>query len=142
MGRNRLPDNVVELNGGKQANPKRWKDQGRDTAPKDERALGPAGNVYGMIDYTEAWDMIVDQCAAGVLKRRDRQMVGMAAALLMDTTNMRAMVMATGGQAIMSNAYLKALAQLAQILSRLGMSPVDASKVAGTAAPAKNDFDD
>lgn len=141
-GRPRKPDNVIELNGGKKANPKRWKEQGREDAPRDDRALGPAGDVCQIITYTEAWDMIVDQCAQGVLKRRDRQLVGIAAALLMETNNHRALAVATGEQAIDSNPYLKALVQLANILSKLGMSPTDASKVTGAKPAAKNDFDD
>lgn len=142
MGNPRKPTNVLDINGRLKHDKKRFERQGRFNEPVDERPLGDAP-VLQLLTLEEAWNAIVEQCPAGVLRRRDRVAVTQAATLLQETHNHRVMCFWDQELAINSNAYLKAMAQLSSAMSKLGMNPVDASRVSATpAAKPKNDFDD
>lgn len=136
----RKPTNLLLLNGGIKANPKRYADRANE--PVEERPFGDYEPMH-LLDMREAWDFIVKSCPAGVLRQRDRALVSRTAILYRDQHN--AVVLADLEGRVISNdvRYLAAEKQLKTYLSVLGLSPVDASKV--TAAPSKakkNDFAD
>lgn len=140
----RTPTNVLDLNGRLKHDRKRYEKQGRFTEPVEERPLDDAPEE-NLLTFDEAWAIVVDLCPKGVLRRRDRAMVQLAASLLEQTQNYRVLCrLEDKGWAFENPGYMKAAGQLSSVLSKLGLSPVDASKVRGESAPEKprNEFDD
>lgn len=124
MPRQRKPSHVLELNGAWAHNPNR-----RRIDPQPHGPIGKAPK-QGPITFKKAWDLIVAQCPDGVLADRDRVWVEMAASLFVQFRNDPA------------GMHPAKLSRLTAMLSSLGMSPADASRVRANPTNARNVFED
>jgi hypothetical protein len=113
MPRPRKPTNVLAFTGAFRKDPQRAR-----ARSKEPRDLGELVKPAGLTeDESAAWDAIVSTCPTGVLKDRDAEIVRLAAVVRCE----------------LKRAPKAALiAQYRLLLSDLGMTPVAASKVAGT----------
>lgn len=112
MPRKRKPSNLLEFTGAFAKNPQRLAERANEAS--DERELGePPDGLDSAV--TQAWHDIVDTSVPGVLKRRDRLAVEMAA---------RAICAARLSPMCIVQARLA--------LAELGMTPASASKVVKT----------
>lgn len=118
----RKPSNVLLLSGAFKANPNR-----RRVDPTPRGPLGKAPR-QGPITFRKAWELIAACAPPGVLADRDRIWLEVAASLFVQF------------RAAPAEFHPAKLARLASMLSALGLSPSDASRV--TAAPAleRNEF--
>lgn len=121
MARRRTPTPILKLRGADKKHPDRMR--ARENEPKPTGDLGPCPKRYDP-EVREAWRYIVKCVPAGVLTEMDRVIVAQAAALL-----------ATFWADPLG--FPNPLhARLESILGRLGMTPVDRSKVV---VPKKDD---
>jgi hypothetical protein len=141
MARPRTPNNVIALSTSFAHNKGRYEDRVKNT-PTDTRDIGEPFEE-GVISIAEAWKIVVDQCPPGVLAARDRILVNKAAVLTMDTHNFEVCCRLEGKFPSAFPFYMKAARELSLLMSKLGCSPTDASRVAPTPKPAAgNAFDD
>jgi len=91
------------------------------------RELGPAPKRKPLT-FAEAWRYIVATAPPGVLKHRDRLLVEEAAALLM--------LLRKNGSGAQMNAFIR----FESVLSKMGLTPSDASRVFATTTEI-NEFD-
>jgi hypothetical protein len=124
MPAHRKPTSMLTLVGAFDKNPQRSR---VDPRSKPLKMAPPRPNP---ITFAQAWKLLVTCCPNGVLMDRDRIWLEIAAQLFVEFRN--------GGAAKMHPAKLS---RLTAMLSSLGMSPADASRV--TAAPVRvtDDFD-
>ena len=80
--------------------------------------------------YQEAYDYIVDTVPHNILKKRDRIYVEITARLMCEMRRV--------GVTNMEGSKLNTLEKM---LSKLGLNPTDAARVATGAAKASNEFD-
>ena len=122
MARPRTPTNVLDMRGAFTHNPGRLRD--RQDEPQSDNPLGPAP-AYFNVDQLAAWAEIERIAPQGVLTDADRLVVEIAAHLLA--------AFRTHG-AIMETAKI---GRLESLLGRLGLSPVDRSKVTNSGEKKK-----
>lgn len=124
MPAHRKPTNVLELNGAWRHDPQR-----RRVEPQPHGPIGKAPK-QGPITFAKAWGLIVAQCPEGVLADRDRVWVEVAASLYVQFRNDPA------------GMHPAKLSRLTAMLSSLGMSPADASRVVAKPPKERNPFDE
>ncbi|MBQ4854423.1 hypothetical protein IMW82_07040 [Rhodanobacter sp. B2A1Ga4] len=122
MPRQRKATNVLELSGAFAKNPNR-----RRVDPVPHGPIGKAPK-QGLITFAKAWAMIVAQCPDGVLADRDRVWVEVASSLFVQF------------RADPANMHPAKLSRLTAMLSSLGMSPADASRVVAKPVEKANPF--
>jgi phage terminase small subunit len=119
----RQPTSLLELKGSFRKHPERR----RPSEPRDSRPLGdpPARLPKRALPF---WNELIDIVPAGVLKRADRWCVELAACLMT--------------KAIKTDEGLSAaeLNTLRSLLSAMGMTPADRSKMSIPAERPKNEF--
>jgi hypothetical protein len=124
MSRSRTATNVLQLRGAFAKNP--------DRAREDTRTGRPLGvaPIQEPITFEQAWDYISSCAPSGTLDERDRVYVEVAAALFVEfRLNPIAM-------------HPQRLGRLEMMMSKLGMTPVDSSRVSAVKGPKKNEFAD
>ena len=113
-GRPRTPTKVHVLRGTEQKHPERMRERARE--PKCNEPLGdPPRELVG--ETRRAWEYLADSCPPGMLVKVDRALVQSAAVIL---ARLWADPMGID---------VKEINTLANLLSKLGMTPVDRSKV-------------
>lgn len=124
MAAPRKPTAVLQLNGAFAHDPRR-----RRVDPKPK---GPIGNApkQGPLTVAQAWKYIVHCAPEGTLFSRDRLYVEMAASLFAQF------------RADPVRFHPAKLARLEMMLSKLGMSPADASRVRAAPSRVRGDFDE
>lgn len=125
MARPRTASNILELRGSFAHDPSR-----RRSDPPSE-PLGSAPKQGGNWTFKKAWAYIASTAPAGTLQKRDRVYLEVAAELYV--------VFKTQGAANMPAALL---ARMEMMLSKLGLSPADASRVSAVPPQQRSDFDD
>lgn len=120
----RKPTNILHLTGSFKHNPNR-----RRVDPPTHKPIGAAPKQT-VISFKQAWNLIVKCCPDGVLADRDRIHVEIVASLLVQF------------RADPVNFHPAKLGRLSAMLSQLGMSPADASRVSATPKRTRGDFDD
>ncbi len=128
MPRRRTDTNVLRLRGAVRKNPARYVDRQQEPVP--QRPLGLPLNGMTVAEIT-AWNDVVDACEPGVLWRRDRLVVETAARIL-------AMVRTDG----IKNVSPALVSRLEALLSKMGLTPSDASRVRAVLPVEPNEFDD
>lgn len=113
-GRPRTPTVIHRLRGNEQKHPERMRE--RALEPKATGPLGECPRELGA-EVARAWDYLADSCPPGMLTRIDRVLVQKAAIIL-------ARVWADP-----MGIDVKEINTLVNCLSKLGMTPVDRSKV-------------
>jgi hypothetical protein len=111
MGRPRKPTAVLELTGAFRKNPQRKRTEPPTTGP-----LGDPPKHFTP-EQTAVWHELAAACPPGVLTRSDRLIVEIAVVLMLRVRNQRAHM--RRGE----------LNVLISVLSRMGMSPADRSRV-------------
>ena len=124
MPAHRKPSSILSLVGSFDHNPQR-----RRVDPPTHAPIGSAPK-QGTLTFTEAWKYIAKCCPNGVLADRDRVYLEIAASLFVEF------------RSAPTKFHPAKLARLTAMLSNLGMSPADASRVAVVKAPVRGDFDD
>lgn len=122
MGRPRIPSNVLELKGAFDKNPQRRRED-----PKVEAGLGAPPDYFNEAE-SEIWREIEASAPEGVLARSDRIAVEMLVSLLVK---------------FRARESLKAAerAHMLNLLSRLGLTAADRSRVAApTGEPDQTDI--
>lgn len=116
-GRPRRPTAILQLTGEAAKRPERMRKRANE--PKPERPLGACPKRFGarQREVAAAWKFIAGCCPDGVLTEMDRPVVMQASAL-----------MAEFWAAPLEFPAAKH-ARLESVLSKLGMTPVDRSKV-------------
>lgn len=111
MPAHRKPTSILSLVGSFEHNPKRRR--------VDPPAHGPIGSApkQEQLTFGQAWKYIVKCCPDGVLADRDRMYLEVAASLFVEFRSAPARF------------HPAKLARLTAMLSNLGMSPADASRV-------------
>jgi hypothetical protein len=112
MPKPRTPTAILKFKGSFRKNPQRAR--ARATEPQ---AAAPLGNPPDDLaaDEKAAWLVIVESCAPGVLSKRDRELVWVAA-------KVKAKIQR-------ESPWPKDVALLIRCLSLMGMTPADASRV-------------
>ncbi len=128
MPRRRSSNNVLTFRGTAKKDPKRYADRKNAPVPTDPLGDPPA---YFNDGEREAWATIARTAPDRVLFRRDEIIVAMAARLW-------ASIIARPQHKVRA----AEVARMESMLSRLGMTPSDASRVAATQPPEANEFDD
>lgn len=124
MARPRTATNVLQLRGAFKKDPQRARQD-----VKTGRDVGAAPSKQ-QLTFPEAWDYLVRCCPRGVLDERDRVYLEIAASLFVEF------------RANFADMPAPRLARLEMMLGKLGMTPVDASRVKADTGPAKNEFED
>jgi len=124
MSRNRTASNVLELKGAFKHDPMRARVDAATGRP-----IGPCP-VDGPITYEIAWDYLISCSPAGVLDERDRPFLEVAARLFTEMRNN------------FEGMHPARLGRLEMMLSKLGMTPVDSSRVKADSTQKKNTFAD
>lgn len=120
----RKPATVLELTGAWRKDPNR-----RRVQPP---ALGAIGNApkQSPLTFAQAWRYISKCCPEGVLRDRDRVYLEIAVSLFVQFRQAPAVF------------HPAKLARLEMMLSKLGMSPADATRVRAEAPAKRREFDD
>lgn len=138
MPAHKTPLTLAALNGRTQHDAGRYED--RTPPPEQDDPIGAAPELR-MLTFEEAWAAIIDMCPEGVLRKRDRGMVGEAARLHMEIHNLRTLQLMDGKHWALIDPKISKLYQ--SYLARLGCSPTDCNHVHVAKKPAKkNDFAD
>ncbi len=125
MVRPRQSTNILRLKGADKKNPARFVD--RENEPQNANPVGEPPEKLSAAEQ-EAWRTIVSECIEGVLGEADRQLVAMAAKLMV-------LVHKEDYQHQQWTLFNKCLAQL-------GMTPNERSKISVPKKKPKNKFDD
>jgi len=120
----RRATHLLLVNGAFDHNPNR-----RRTDPKPRAEVGSAPRQVA-VTFKKAWDYIVSCAPEGVLADRDRIYLEIAATLFAEF------------RAAPAKFHPAKLARLEMMLSKLGMSPADASRVSASTPFTPGDFDD
>jgi hypothetical protein len=124
MARPRQATNVLQLKGAFAHDPKR----AREDATTG-RAIGDCP-FDGPINLQQAWDYLVSMSPTGVLDERDRAYLEIASRLFVEMRNG------------FDDMHPARLGRLEMMLSKLGMTPVDSSRVKAAPGQRKNAFAD
>ena len=124
MAAHRKPTSMLSLVGAFDKNPQR-----RRVDPPSHALIGSAPRQTE-ITFAQAWKYIAKCCPDGVLADRDRVYLEIAASLFVEFRGAPAKF------------HPAKLARLTAMLSNLGMSPADASRVSVARTPIRGDFDD
>jgi phage terminase small subunit len=137
MGRPPKPTKLLEMSGAVKKNPQRYAARKREPQPGD--VLGPppphfliqepATGFQRAARLRGIWDELVAQVPAGVLTSADAWLVE-CACYLMEKRRYQAGDFKSGDQA-----------QLTGLLGKMGMTPVDRARMAGTTADPGDSFD-
>lgn len=125
-GRKRTPTNILQLRGSFRKNPARGR--ARRDEPVPRYGIGPAPAALTEAQRA-AWDEIVDICAPGVLTCSDRLVMEMAAVLL---TRFRTD----------TEFPITGIGRLQSILSSIGLTPADRSRITVPMGKGRNPFDE
>jgi len=125
MSRPRTPTSLLELRGAFKRHPERR----RPLEPKDARPLGDPPKRLPK-EVRPFWDELVDMAAAGVLRYSDRWVVELASRLMRKAASQDPDESISVGE----------LAVLRGLLSSMGMSPADRSKLSVPIEKPKNVF--
>lgn len=122
MGRRRLPSEVLKAAGAFAHDPQRAAARANEPKPR-----GPVGDAPATMTAAQraCWDEIVDRAHVGVVSQADAIIVEMAAILL------------EGLRRDPAGTSAAKMARLESLLSRLGMSPSDRSKVGVIVKPPR-----
>jgi hypothetical protein len=124
MSRSRTATNVLQLRGAFAKNPNRAREDARTGRP-----LGDAP-IQEPITFQQAWDYIASCAPSGTLDERDRLYVEVAAALFVEF-RLNPFTM-----------HPQRLGRLEMMMSKLGMTPVDSSRVSAPKKDGQNEFAD
>ncbi len=125
MARPRTPTNILKLKGADKRNPSRFID--RENEPQNANPIGEPPESLSDKER-EAWRVIVKECIDGVLGEADRQLVAMAAKLMI---------------VVHEDVYQHQQWTLFnKCLTQLGMTPNERSKISIPQKKPKNKFDD
>ena len=114
---------MLSLVGAFDKNPSR-----RRADPPTHRAIGNAPK-QSELTFAQAWKYLAKCCPNGVLADRDRVYLEVCASLFVEFRSAPAKF------------HPAKLARLTAMLSNLGMSPADASRVSVAKTPGRGDFD-
>ncbi len=124
MGRPRQAAQIIKLKGAHKVNPGRYKNL--DNEPQPTKPLGKMPGYFNE-DEAACWNELVEMTPAGVLFNADRWVVETACRL-----------MAKFRQDWLSGAEFS---QLVALMSRMGLSPADRSKIKVEKPKEDNPFD-
>jgi hypothetical protein len=127
MARNRTATNVLQLKGAFKHDPART----RVDPPTPELERPTKADLKAFRSHEEAWDYLVATMPRGILRKRDRIYIEIAAKLLYEFRRV-------GAHGIEP----AKLVRLETMLCKLGLNPSDASRVQSGADKPRNDFDD
>jgi len=134
MARPRKPTAHLELVGAFQKNPNR----ARDSEPVSEDPIGEAPDRLSDLQ-AEAWDYLVDCCAAGVLTKMDRAYLELCAIELAFVWSYNAALQDPESK-LPHRGSGSLTKDIASMLGKLGMNPSERSKVIVARKPKTNPF--